>query len=570
MRADPVLELARRGAVRLAFGGGSVLSVVAVIQVLTGDPSGAITLVATVPITVLSFVMLRHERPNVIALGALIVGLALSAEAFAAIAGNPEYVAGMGSEVIVFGVGVLAVFIARRHPRRVAVWFLLAAVADVVIVQLSLNGPSLEIVSDTLLAVFVLGTLMYLVIRVMESLAVSQSRFSDLANVIPVATLEFDISRVIGRLQGLPEAPRVGSMDADLYRGLMRGIKLSYANHMARKLVRVFGDWDEFVIGPNLPRVRTIASTMFTAIWEGERVGSGEVTFTLVDDTERDYIYQWALGRVSRRSAPGRLVIASTDVTRLRHAEHELTRQLEEREQFIAAVSHELRTPLTSIMGLTEELVNRPLAFGPEEQAELLRIVASETRDVVDIVEDLLVAARAEAGHLTVNVEPCDLGAEAQRVAELLGDVSIDAGEVPTLADPVRLRQVLRNLISNAHRHGGDNVRVVVAASNGSALVEVRDSGDPLTPEDRDRIFLPYERTRLGGVVGSVGLGLHVARLLTRLMGGDLTYLHDGIETIFRLELPAREGQVSDEELNVGAGGEVEERSRTGNVATLD
>ena len=107
-------------------------------------------------------------------------------------------------------------------------------------------------------------------------------------------------------------------------------------------------------------------------------------------------------------------------------------------------------------------------------------------------------------------------------------------------ADPGRLRQVLRNLVSNAHRYGGDNVRILVLETNGSAVAEVRDSGGPLPAEEQERIFLPYERSQGSAVVGSVGLGLHVARLLARLMGGDLTYDHSGAEAIFRLELPAQ------------------------------
>lgn len=216
-------------------------------------------------------------------------------------------------------------------------------------------------------------------------------------------------------------------------------------------------------------------------------------------------------------------------------------------------------------MGLTEELVARPGDFGAEEQAELLEIVASETRDVVDIVEDLLVTARAGAGKLTVTVEPCDLWAEAGRVAELLGDVAVQGASVPTLADPGRLRQVLRNLVSNAHRYGGGDVRLVVTEQEDWAVAEVRDSGAPIAEAERSRIFEPYERAAAHAVVGSVGLGLHVARVLARLMGGELSYSHDGTESVFTLRLP-----FSDEQLDVGGSGEVEERGSTGDVASLD
>ena len=97
---------------------------------------------------------------------------------------------------------------------------------------------------------------------------------------------------------------------------------------------------------------------------------------------------------------------------------------------------------------------------------------------------------------------------------------------------------MLRNLVSNAFRHGGPSVRMNVVADSTHAVFAIRDDGDALPPSERERIFEPYERAGGGAAVESVGLGLHVARLLARKMGGDLTYDHDGSDTIFKLELP--------------------------------
>ena len=96
----------------------------------------------------------------------------------------------------------------------------------------------------------------------------------------------------------------------------------------------------------------------------------------------------------------------------------------------------------------------------------------------------------------------------------------------------------MRNLVSNAFRHGGPNVRMSVTSAAERAVFAIRDNGEALAESERDRIFMPYERSSGETVVGSVGLGLHVARLLARKMGGDLTYDHDGSDTIFVLELP--------------------------------
>lgn len=543
------------------------MSVVSLFQLIAGETGALITMAAALPTTAAAYVAMRRRRLNPVALLWTISLIAVAAEMFAAATGNREYVAGIGGEVVVFGLGLLSVFIAGSRRRWVAGGFLLLATVVVVTAQVSLNGWSGEIASDLTVVLAVLGTVMFLVIKVMESLAVSQSRFSDLASVIPVATFEFDIAELMSRLRVLAERPTDPITDQQ-YVELMRMVRLSYTNHTADGLAASFGTWRQFIAGPNLRQVRTMATSMMHGLRMAQESGAGEVTFLRSDGQHRGFIYQWALGRVAGRSTPDRLVLVATDVTRLRETERQLEKQLKERDQFVASVSHELRTPLTSIMGLTEELVNRPQDFAVEEQAELLEIVASETRDVVDIVEDLLVTARAEAGQLTVNIEQCDLGAEATRVAELLGDVAIAADSVWTHADSGRLRQVLRNLVSNAHRYGGDHVRVRVYQEADLAVAEVRDTGDRLPAEEQERIFKAYERATDGGAVGSVGLGLHVARLLARLMGGDLTYRHDGTEAIFRLELPVT--PVSNVQLDVGPSRKVEEGGSPGDVAAFD
>ncbi len=545
MRSDPVLELARRGAVRLVLGGGAVLAFTSLIQVVLGDLGGLITLSAAMATAVVAVVMLRQERPNVVALLALVSAFALIAESYASFDGQSQYVASVGAETVVFGLGILSVFIARNHPRIIAISYLAASALIVFIAQLHLNGLSFEIASDIVVMLATLGTLMYIVIRVMESLSASETRYSDLANVIPVATMELDVSAVLERIAQLTAPDSVAEATAgdniEGYTKMLDMVRLSFSNHEADRLADGFGKWNEFALGPNAALVRTEAVNVLLSMSQGVNAGAGEMSVVHADGSDRDFFYRWSLGQVDGRSTPGTLVLAATDVTRLRQAEHELERQLRERDQFVASVSHELRTPLTSVMGLTEELVSRPGDFDPTEQAELLGIVAAETRDVVDIVEDLLVTARAEAGQLQISPERCDLAAETRRIAELLGGAADAVDPVWTKADPVRLRQVLRNLLSNAQRYGGPDVRMTVSVADNQAVFEIRDDGDPLPEDARARIFKAYERVGDQGAVGSVGLGLHVARLLARLMDGDLSYHHDGSDTIFRLVLPAAE-----------------------------
>ena len=545
MRSDPVLELARKGAVRLVVGGSVVLSLASIVQAVSGDAGGLITLAAAVATGLVAVFVVRQERPNVVPLLGIVSVFAIAAETYAAIDGQTQYVASIGAEMVVIGLGILSVFIARERPRLIAVVYMAASALIILVGQLHLNGLSFEIASDIVVMVAVVGTLMYIVIRVMETLNASETRYSDLANVIPVATMELDVSAVVQRLAELTSRDVVTQATAgegiERYAHLIKLVRMSFSNHAANRLAEEFGTWDEFALGPNATLVRTEAINVLMSVWQGVNAGEGEVSVVRSDGSEMDFFYRWSLGRVDGRSSSGTLVIAATDVTRLRKAEHELERQLRERDQFVASVSHELRTPLTSVMGLTEELVNRPDRFDADEQAELLAIVAAETRDVVDIVEDLLVTARAESGQLQISLERCDLAAETRRIAELLGGSENGLVPVWTYADPVRLRQVLRNLLSNAQRYGGPDVRMDVSTTEEWARFEIRDNGEALPEDARDRIFEAYERVGDQGAVGSVGLGLHVARLLARNMGGELTYDHDGTDTVFRLDLPSAE-----------------------------
>jgi signal transduction histidine kinase len=107
------------------------------------------------------------------------------------------------------------------------------------------------------------------------------------------------------------------------------------------------------------------------------------------------------------------------------------------------------------------------------------------------------------------------------------------------VGDPDRVRQVIRNLVSNALRYGGDAIRVEVLSGGTNAKVLVCDTGIAIPEQDRERIFEPYQRAHNApGLAGSIGLGLAISRQLAQLMGGDLTYRHQNGESIFEFALP--------------------------------
>ena len=231
------------------------------------------------------------------------------------------------------------------------------------------------------------------------------------------------------------------------------------------------------------------------------------------------------------------------DVTERRRAEEAREELIKRKDDFIARLAHELRTPLTAVQGLTEELAARWESFDSDTVRELLSLVVDQSRELSFIVDDLLVEARTEVGELTVVPERVDVGALVAEVARRLGvEVTVE-GEAVAQADPLRLRQVLRNLLTNAKVYGGDRREVQVTVDGDRVRIDVRDDGPGLAPADREHVFEPYYRAhRRDGYPGSLGLGLSVARSLARMMGGDIEYRREGLWSVFGLTLPNADG----------------------------
>jgi signal transduction histidine kinase len=217
-----------------------------------------------------------------------------------------------------------------------------------------------------------------------------------------------------------------------------------------------------------------------------------------------------------------------------------------DKDRFIAAVSHELRTPLTVIVGLADELSSRPAVFRPGEYAELTNIIAGQAYEMRYLIDDLLVAARADTDALSMLPAVVDIGDQWQELRRTLPeeqrgrvDTRIEPS-VQAVADPVRLRQILRNLVSNAMRYGGPSVSVTAAAGESTVSILVADDGEPIPASESERIFAPYYQSAAQAVhqPASVGLGLTVARSLARLQGGELTYRYQEGRNVFELELP--------------------------------
>lgn len=225
---------------------------------------------------------------------------------------------------------------------------------------------------------------------------------------------------------------------------------------------------------------------------------------------------------------------------------NELLQQLEQsRLEFIASISHELRTPLTAVVGFASEMQDRVERFSEDEIRQFAGVIAAQSTEVAAIVEDLLVVTRAEAGYLVTNPVPVNISSELKLVrGSLPADrenqrITMGLRELFVWADQARVRQILRNLLSNAQRYGGDEVRIVVSGSDAEVAVLVTDDGLGIPEEDQELVFQAYGRAhRSDGKPGSLGLGLTVSRHLAEVMGGSLEYNRTDGLTSFTLRLP--------------------------------
>jgi signal transduction histidine kinase len=212
-----------------------------------------------------------------------------------------------------------------------------------------------------------------------------------------------------------------------------------------------------------------------------------------------------------------------------------------DKRDFLASVSHELRTPLAAVLGFATELSDAWDRFDPVEARTLVALIARQSADISSIVDDLLTITRVEAGTMSVHLSVVDIVEELHGTIQSLGREAgcsfAFEGEAMVWADPARLRQIVRNLVTNAIRYGGPKIHVIVKDFNGLAAIEVRDSGGPIPAPRVLTMFDPFDRGDGGRTPNSVGLGLAVARSLARMMEGELVYAYEDSESVFRLTL---------------------------------
>jgi len=216
--------------------------------------------------------------------------------------------------------------------------------------------------------------------------------------------------------------------------------------------------------------------------------------------------------------------------------------EIEELRRTVAATAHEIRGPVAVLNALAETMSQQDPA-DTEQRDRLLSSVARQARVLDGLTGDLLVTAQIERGVLRVDRRPVDPVAAIEAVvSDQQTNIVLDVLDHRwVLADPLRLDQMLGNLLRNAIKYGGPPIVVRVRAHDADHLVaiDVQDNGGGVPEEFRGRLFQEFARAS-GTAVGGIGLGLHVVRTLAEAHGGSVGYAPGPTGgAIFTLALPA-------------------------------
>lgn len=266
------------------------------------------------------------------------------------------------------------------------------------------------------------------------------------------------------------------------------------------------------------------------------------------------------IGAAAFTHEPGSGVTFALDISDRKRYERErskLLRELEEalrsRDEFLAIASHDLKGPLAA-MSLKLDVLLRAAeksgeALSPDFVVPKLSGLRKQVDDLVRLLEDLLDISRIASGKLTIRREEMDLAATTRGAMERLAEQAKRVGSALTFTsegpvvgcwDPLRVDQVVTNLLTNALRYGaGRPIHVGLTATAASARLSVRDQGVGISPENLQRIFQRFERVESGRGAKSYGLGLWIVQRIVQAMGGTISVVSElGKGSTFTVDLP--------------------------------
>jgi signal transduction histidine kinase/CheY-like chemotaxis protein len=243
---------------------------------------------------------------------------------------------------------------------------------------------------------------------------------------------------------------------------------------------------------------------------------------------------------------------------RIEGSQDELRRRVDElaaadarKDEFLAMLAHELRNPMAAI----KSAVELSTQDGRDQIEWCMDVVGRQVNHLARLVDDLLDAARFTQGKIRLRTEPLDVARVVRGAIEAAKpaietrrhklSVAIAPGPMPAVADPVRLEQIVTNLLSNAAKYteSGGAIWLLVARDQGDIVIKVRDTGIGIAPEQIERIFELFAQgdRSLARSDGGLGIGLPLARKLAEMHGGSLTAKSDGpgAGSEFVVRLPA-------------------------------
>ncbi len=292
------------------------------------------------------------------------------------------------------------------------------------------------------------------------------------------------------------------------------------------------------------------------ATFLGDFVASGR---TYSDQVENRFVTKkgavlWISSVVSRTLYQGQaaLQFVCHNVTVEKRAEEESTWRLAEaqeavrsRDEFLSVAAHELKTPLTSLRGYAQ-LLMASRAPDPALLSRALNVIDRQITKLAHLIDHLLDLSRLEDGRLVLDRQSADLVPLAREVIATArrpgsGEIQLASpATLPAIVDPLRLEQVITNLLENARRYGPPDgtIRVELRSSHRHAEIAVIDQGPGIPPADRERIFERCYRIP-GSHTGGLGLGLYISREIVHLHGGQIAVEPaEGGGARFRVMLP--------------------------------
>jgi len=233
-----------------------------------------------------------------------------------------------------------------------------------------------------------------------------------------------------------------------------------------------------------------------------------------------------------------------------------LQRLDEMKSRFVSTATHELRTPVVSIRGYIDFILSGRAGEISERIESMLKIVQRNTDRLSGLTNDLLDIQRIESGRLTITPEPMDIGEVVKEVVEEILPLISERDqelhveileELPIIiADPIRISQILINLLNNAYQYTpeGGEINLKVNEAPGSVRVEVSDTGIGIKKEDLPKLFSPFPDMEKTSRNGGTGLGLSICKGIIDLHGGTILAESEGENkgSTFTITLPKQEG----------------------------